>query len=242
MALPRRFVFKITETPLYINLDLQDTDLRGRYVMKRLPKNVWLSIVMLLFACGCMAPQRQPAAKTDYYTLEYVLSGMTQKPASPAVLGIQQFQISPEYNTNKMIYRENQFERNHYHYHKWRANPADLCTYFIARDLEHSKRFKAVFTLDRKVPVTHRLEGVVEEFFEYDTAQGCEAVFSLSVTLLKSAEPDISRRILFQRRYNTRSACRQKNPSALAEAMSLSIKQASAGIISDIYDAVTHMD
>ena len=141
-----------------------------------------------------------------------------------------------------MVYRENRFERNHYHYHKWRANPADLSTYFIARDLEHSKRFKAVFTLDRKLPVTHLVEGVVEEFFEYDTDQGWEAVFSLSITLLKSAEPDVSKRILFQRQYNSRSSCKRKNPRSLAEAMSLSVKNASERIISDIYEAIARMN
>lgn len=203
---------------------------------------VLLSIGVLLSAGGCMAPAPQPAAQTDYYTLEYTLSEMPPRPSVPVVLGIQRFQVTPEYRTSKMIYRENRFERNHYHYHKWRATPADLCTYFIARDLEHSKRFKAVFTLDRKLPLTHRVEGIVEEFFESDTDRGCEAVFSLSVTLLKSAEPDISRRILFQRRYHARSICRQKHPRALAEAMSHSVKQVSEKIISDIYDAVTPMN
>ena len=173
--------------------------------------------------------------RIDYYSLDYDPPGPAGLSPLGAVVGVQRFQVAPLYNTNRIIYRDKQFKRNAYNYHKWRANPGDLVSYFLARDLAESAMFKAVFTLDKKLPVSHTLEGRVDEFFEFDRDNLWEAVLSVSVTLIKEKEPDISKRILMQKKYRVRKPCRQKNPQALAEAMSLAMAAVSKNIKDDLY-------
>jgi hypothetical protein len=75
----------------------------------------------------------------------------------------------------------------------------------------------------------------VDEFFEWDTAKEWKAVLSLAITLMAHNEPDISKRVLFQRAYRTVKPCKEKHPSALARAMSLAMKEISGEILEDIY-------
>lgn len=193
----------------------------------------WMGLILLL-TLSCAIPQKKPARRIDYYTLEYPPPETQTTASVPAALAVRHFQIAPAYNTNKIVYREKEFVRNTYHYHKWRANPAELVAYFLARDLQHSAAFQAVFTPDQSQPVTHFLEGTVDDFFEYDLAQTWEAVLSVSVTLLKAKEPDISKRILLQRHYSVRKPCQRKNPQALASAMSEAMAELSQRIRNDI--------
>ncbi len=60
------------------------------------------------------------------------------------------FQVAPFYNTTNIIYKEASLKRNAYHYHKWQANPGDLVTYFLARDLRETGLFKDIFILSSK--------------------------------------------------------------------------------------------
>jgi hypothetical protein len=53
--------------------------------------------------------------------------------------------------------------------------------------------------------------------------------------LMAPDEPDVTPKILFQKTYRSSKPCRQKNPRALAEAMSLAMSEASAKIIDDVY-------
>jgi ABC-type uncharacterized transport system auxiliary subunit len=76
----------------------------------------------------------------------------------------------------------------------------------------------------------------VDEFLESDTANGCQAVLTLSIVLLAEHEPDIDKQIRFQKTYQISKPCKQKNPMALAEAMSLAMSEASAKIINDVYE------
>jgi hypothetical protein len=49
-------------------------------------------------------------------------------------------------------------------------------------------------------------------------------------------EPDTGKKILFQKTYQMSKPCKQRNPRALAEAMSLALSEASAKIINDVYE------
>lgn len=197
-------------------------------------KPVFRIFMILLIVFGCAVPQKRSARHVDYYTLEYPPPKAAVRAPVPAVLAVHLFQVAPAYNTNKIVYREKEFVRNTYNYHKWRANPAEMVSYFLARDLQQSAVFKAVFTPDQSQPVTHILTGVVDEFFEHDSDQKWDAVLSVSVTLLKAKEPDISRKVVSQKEYHVRKPCEHKNPQALAAAMSLAMAELSQMVLDDI--------
>ncbi|MBU0986879.1 MAG: PqiC family protein [Proteobacteria bacterium] len=188
-------------------------------------------LILLLGGCSNLKPSNY---RIDYYTLEYDAPGF-DFPTLPRVIRVERFQVAPLYNSNRIVYRKIPYARDTYFYHKWRANPGDLVTYFLTRDIRQSTVFKAVNTYETGLASSHIIEGMVDEFFEDDGRESWEAVLSVSITLVANDEPDLGKRVLFQKKYSQREACRQKNPQALAAAMSKAMAGISETIIKDIY-------
>ena len=192
-----------------------------------------LGLIALLLG-GCLSV-KNPYNKIDYYTLEYDAPGISNQHTLPLVVQVERFQVAPVYNTSKIIYRQRPFTRDAYAYHMWRANPGDLVSSFLARDLQRSLVFKAVAAHNTGVLSSHIIRGTVDEFYEHDGQDYWEAVLAVSITLMVNNEPDIANRVLFQKSYSARKACRQKNPQSLAAAMSEAMANISEKIITDIY-------
>jgi len=179
---------------------------------------------------------KQPSNKIEYYSLEYDPPRMSDHPPVSQVIKVSLFSVSPIYNTRKIIYRDDAYKRAAYDYHKWQANPAEFVTYFLARDMQQSGLFKAVATPDNRFPHTFALGGSVDEFLESDLPDGWQADLSLNIILVNEHETDVSKKIIFQKSYHISKPCRQKNPRALAEAMSAAMSEASAQIIHEVYN------
>ena len=195
------------------------------------------TIFLALILAGCLN-LKQPRTKIEYYTLEYDPPAAQKRPPVSSALRIDRFAVSPIYNTNRIIYREGSFRREAYVYYKWRANPGDVVTYFLRRDLQHSGLFKAVVAGDSRLASAYRLEGTVDDFLEWDKKNGWEALLAVSITLIQENEPDITKRILFQKTYTSTQPCHQKNPMALSEAMSTAMSEVSEQIMLDIYSVI----
>jgi ABC-type uncharacterized transport system auxiliary subunit len=178
---------------------------------------------------------KQPKNKIEYYTLEYDPPVAGNHQALPYVIRVQQFSVSPIYNSNQIIYRDQSYKRQAYAYYKWRANPASFVTYFLSRDLKESGLFKAVLHSDGRFSPSYLVEGTVDEFLEMDGDDTWQAVLSISIAFMDENEADISQKILFQNTYHTSKPCRQKNPRALAAAMSAAMSDISGKIINDLY-------
>jgi ABC-type uncharacterized transport system auxiliary subunit len=168
--------------------------------------------------------------------LEYDSPLMGHRQPLSCVIKVNPFSVSPIYNTNRIIYRDSSFKRKAYVYHKWRANPAEVVTYFLRRDMKQSNLFKAVLSRNSRSPSSYMLEGMVDQFLEMNREDGWEALLSVSITFMEENEPDISKKILLQKSYRTRKPCMHKNPRALAQAMSLAMADISQRIIKDIHD------
>ena len=184
---------------------------------------------------GCL-DLKQPRNKVEYYSLEYEPPRMGNHPPVSQAIKVALFSISPIYNTRKIIYRDAAYKRAAYDYHKWQANPAEFVTYFLARDMQQSGLFKAVVTRKSRFPHAYVLEGAVDEFLESDLSDGWQADLSLNIFLVNEQENDVTKKIIFQKSYHISKPCRQKNPRALAEAMSAAMSEASAQIIHDVYN------
>ena len=199
---------------------------------------IFLSGLLFLGINGCVTSP-QPPPKTDYYTLEY--DPVTTDLPGPvqSIIRVERFQVAPFYNTTNIIYKEASFKRNAYHYHKWRANPGDLVTYFLARDLRETGLFNGVFILSSKYPASHIIDGTLDQFYQESIDNSWQAVLSVNITFMADYEPDISKRILFQKEYTSKKQCEQKNPKALAEAMSQAMAEISKAIIKDIHHSLT---
>ncbi len=172
--------------------------------MNRNRKISYLLILFLIFG-GCIS-LKQPSRKIEHYTLEYKSKQFANLQPLPFILRVDRFQVAPPYNTNNIIYKEKEFKRDAYIYRKWKANPGDFFTYFIARDLKESSLFTGVFTLGSKVQSSHVIEGTVDEFFELDGKKHWEAVLSVNITLIADNKKNADKIVLFQKKYNAKEA------------------------------------
>ena len=216
----------------------EDEMSHGRY--GRLLKNH--EEVCVLFLCFCLFINgcvnfREPAKaeKTTFYTLEYDPPAPSHLQPLSAVIRIKRFGVAPTYDTNRIVYREEAFERDAYVYHKWRDNPGEIVTYFLSRDMRESGLFEAVLSPNSSVPASHILEGRVDEFFESDTRDGWEAVLSVSIVLTAVDPVEVGKRSLLQKSYQRREPCGAKTPKALAEAMSHAMSEVSSEITGETY-------
>ncbi len=95
--------------------------------------------------------------------------------------------------------------------------------------------FKAVAPYDSRVEPSLVMEGSVDEFFEWDSEDGWKAVLTVTTVLLAHPEPDVSKRIIFQRTFRAEKPCKKKNVASLSEAMSEAMAEVSAQVIRATY-------
>ena len=194
-----------------------------------------MGITLSLAACLNF---KQPRNKIEYYTLEYTSPFVGDYRPLPYAIRVDQFSVSPIYNSNRIIYRDKSFKRQAYAYYKWRANPGDFVSYFLNRDMKKAGLFKAILSRNSSVPSSYLLEGTVDDFFELDGENDWQAVLSVSIVLMDEQEADISKKILFQKTYHASKPCQRKHPRALAQAMSMAMSEVSGKVIKDIYDYI----
>ena len=163
-------------------------------------KRALVCMLCFILLCGGCLNLKQSRNKVEYYTLEYDPPLFDTRTPLPFVIRVERFNVAPEYNSDRIIYRDKSFKRDSYVYFRWRANPGDLVTSFLSRDIKQSGIFKAVLPYASRLPSSHLLEGSVDQFFEWDSEEKWEAVLSVSITLMAEKEPDISQKVLFQKK------------------------------------------
>ncbi len=206
--------------------------------LKGFPKIYFVSLIAFFLILGGCGGFGGSGTKTDFYTLEYSPLKLAGMNTLPFTINIERFK-SPLYNSDKISYKKNDFQTDEYLYHRWETDPARLVSYFLFRDIKSSGLFKGVFTYEAGFPATYSVSGTVDEFFEDDRGKTWEAALSLDIVLMATNEPDLSKKILFQKKYSTRKVCAEKTPKALAEAMSKAMNELSGQIITDIHNSLS---
>jgi cholesterol transport system auxiliary component len=173
----------------------------------------------------------------NQYMLEYPAPVMARKVKLPAAIKVDLFSVAQAFNTNAMVYQPQPFQSQSYNYSRWRANPGNLVTDYLIRDLRESGLFKAVFGPDSSDKYRFKLEGGVAEFQEVDAPGGWKASLALTVTLLDTDKEELPQRVVFQKNYRVVEPLPEKTPQGLARGMSRAMEQVSARIINDTYEA-----
>lgn len=211
--------------------------MKNRPCFKTTRKYIALLLALAFLPAGCVN-FKQPYNKITYYTLEYAPPEFHDLPRLPAVIRLENFTVSPSYNTDKIIYSDQAFTRSAYVYHKWHANPGKLVGHFLNRDIDRSGLFTAVLSSADRFKSHFILTGSVDEFYELDEADKWKAVLTASVTLHAANEPDVSRQILFQKTFTIAKICEQRHPQALSKAMSQAMAIISQDIITTVYKTI----
>lgn len=195
-----------------------------------------LFLIIQFVLIGACLSLKQASPKIEYYTLDYAPTRMIGFSELPLAVKVGRFTAAPLYNTNRIIYQDQVFKRDAYIYHRWRVQPKDMLTHLLTRDFRSSGLFKAVLSCDNHLSSSYILDGNVDEFLEIDTEKKWEAILTISVMLIQEDNPDNGINLLFQKIYQNKTTCSHKNPTALAEAMSLNMSVISREMIKDIYD------
>lgn len=200
-------------------------------------ERVWILTVaataFLLSGCLSAPPVGD---SVHFYILEYDPPPIAPGEPLPYTIRIAGLKVAPTYESRLIVYREGEYKRDAYVYHKWRDRPGEMVLHLLLRDFRQSNLFQAVLGPDSRLPASYLLEGSLEAFYELDQPQGWYAVLELDMVLAAETEEPGAGHILFQRHYGAREPCHAKHPRALAEAMSRALSSVSAAIIKDVHE------
>jgi len=189
-------------------------------------------LLFLLLWCGC----GKPPMLVQKYLLDYPAPPVKAAPLADS-LKVEPFAVAQAFNTTAMVYRTGPYKSETYNYSRWRVTPGYLVADYLMRDLRNSRIFKAVLATDSPTKARFALEGGVEEMQEVDQGEIWQASLALNITLLDSSEKEITKRVVFQKKYQAAEPLTEKTPGGLAQAMSRAMERLSAQIITDIYQA-----
>ncbi len=187
----------------------------------------------MLWIWGCGGPP----AMVNKYMFEYPSPVFKVKAPVDESLKVELFSVAQAYNSTAMVYRPNPYTQKAYSYNRWQVNPGYLVTDFLVRDLRNSHLFKAVFPHTSGGRSRFVLEGGVEEIEELDEADGWKAALSLNITLMDMNEEEITKRVVFQKNFQTQELMVEKTPQGLAQAMSRAMENLSQQIVAEVHQA-----
>lgn len=200
-----------------------------------------LLLALLLAGAACLAAGcggGQPGAQSIFYSLDYAAPRAEAPRTLDLALRVSRFSAAPGFNSTEMFYGPDRLSLTAYNYDRWLVPPGDMVSDFLARDLRDSGRFKVVFTYHEPQATRFVLQGGVRRFQELDQGGGASALLEISATLLDTRETDVTKRVLFQRRYQASAAMAAKNARGLAEAMGKAMAEISAKITAEVYAAL----
>lgn len=207
-----------------------------RFVLRRISQYSSFGFAAVLCFIGTMVgcANIQPT-RIDYYTFHYdpPLAFRDQSHENH-ILQVERFGVSPSYHTTKFVYAEGKFLRNTYTSHQWRAMPQDLIAYYLARDIRASGVFQAVAGPESRLPADRVLSGTVDEFYDTEGPSGCKAVLGVTIALLEASQPDVSKRVMFQKTYRQEVPAPERSASSIAAAMSEAMQAVSKSVIEDL--------
>lgn len=198
----------------------------------------FLTLLMFsLFLSGCL-PGAKPPYLVELYTLDYphpFMDGVTLD--QPIKVG--RFSVAQSYNSAAMFYKTEPHKVAARVYHKWRINPGDMVTDYLLRDFRGSGLFPAVFSYRDPEGTRFIVDGGVEELLQSREGDGWKAVLSLQVTLLDTGQTDITKRLVFQKRYRVAERIPDGSPESFASGASGAMAGLSEEIMRDVYKALT---
>jgi len=205
--------------------------MRGKYL--------FIAILIFLLA-GCVGGRI--VSMTEYYMLDYASPDIKESTPLNNFLKVERFSVGQIFNSNAMLYRTGSFNLTSFPNDRWRVNPGDLVTDSLIRDIRHSGIFRGVFSYRDTEGSRFVLEGNVTEFLEVEEKGSAKGLLTVYITLLDLNQTEITRKVVFQKRYSQAAECEEKGPRGMAQGLSKSMEQLSGQIISDVYRAVKSLD
>jgi ABC-type uncharacterized transport system auxiliary subunit len=194
---------------------------------------LWFVLILL---SGCSMGGKRNVV-TRQYILEYSPAAPESLSRIDELIKVDRFFVAQAYNTPSMIYQEAPFQQSTDPYNSWRANPAEMVSDYLLRDLRQAGIFRGVLPYQSTDYTRFVLEGRVEQFFQLTEKEGSKAVLDVYVTLLDQAQKNLVERVIFQRDYRYAESLEDQSPKSFAQGMSRAMEKLSRQVAIDLYHA-----
>ncbi|HOV90514.1 MAG TPA: ABC-type transport auxiliary lipoprotein family protein [Syntrophorhabdaceae bacterium] len=195
---------------------------------------VSLAILLPLIISGCLSMKR-----TQYYVEQFVLDYKLPKKdygnTIDTSVKFSRFSVAQVYNNNRMNYKMNHYKIDAYNNSRWRVNPGDLVGDYLLRDLRDSNIISVVLSYRNPENTRFAIEGGIEEFVEVFEEGRHYAVLWIDLIIVDTLESEITKKIIFHKKYQAKEPLQDHSAPAFAKAMSISVAKVSEEFIKDIY-------
>jgi len=193
-------------------------------------------VIAALFLAGCVAGGKAPII-IDQYIFEYPSPAFEGLSPLNEVVSVGRFAVAQAFNTPMMVYRTKPFEYYVDYYNRWRVNPGDMVTDYLLRDIKRTGLFKAVFSYRDAEDVHFSIQGSVEDFLQAREKGTHQARLTVYISLLDMTQKDVTRKVVFQKRYHYIQPLEDDTAASFARGMSQAMGAVSKEAIKDIYTA-----
>lgn len=173
----------------------------------------------------------KPRPEVRHYTLTLTVP---EVPSTRTVsLVVRSISARDPYDQERIVYRSSPYASDFYNYHRWASPPGEQVTTWTRRYLRGSGLFAQVFP-SSDAAADFVLDGVVQQFEEVDKTNTWEAATSIDFWLVRAGD----RTPVWFQSYSATQQAAKRNPEAIAEAMSRSLENILARLVTDLTPVV----
>jgi len=173
----------------------------------------------------------KPRPEVRHYTLTLTVP---EVPSTRTVsLVVRSISARDPYDQERIAYRSSPYAFDFYNYHRWASPPGEQVTTWTRRYLRGSGLFAQVFP-SSDAAADFVLDGVVQQFEEVDKTNTWEAATSIDFWLVRAGD----RTPVWFQSYSATQQAAKRNPEAIAEAMSRSLENILARLVTDLTPVV----
>ncbi|MCX5809601.1 MAG: ABC-type transport auxiliary lipoprotein family protein [Proteobacteria bacterium] len=191
-------------------------------------------IAIVFIVAGCFGRSKAPHL-VEQYSLEYAPPTVESLVRIGESIKVERFPVAQSFNSQAMVYRAQPYKLAAYNYNRWRVNPGDMVTDYLTRDLRAANVFPAVFSYRDIEGTRFIVEGGVEEFLETMEKDNLKAVLKTNVSFIDGSQKELTKRVVFQKRYHFEESLKEHSPDEFARGMSVNMQRFSEQVIKDIY-------
>jgi len=177
-----------------------------------------MALLILLLSCLFCLNTCSAVPENHYFTMSYVLLPLKGEVAKKplATVRIRQLDITPAYDTEKIVYRYSPYEFQYYNYMLWAVKPQKMVTDMLIRHLQHSRLFANVSLDYGDHRPDYEISGMIHSIEELDSGDEWFAhlAFSLRMTRFRGEN------VVWSHDVNVKKQVYNKSPVYVVKALS----------------------
>lgn len=186
--------------------------------------------ILVVASCGTVP-------EIHYYMIDSATETFkVDNPKFNKILGVDKFKSEVLYESDRIVYRESQYEVKFYNYHRWITPPADIVTEKVIEQIAASGLFRQVVPFPHICNVDYLIRGTVKAFEEVDEQDSWYGLVRLKVEFIDMK----SNSILWQDIISKKIKVDAKKPVQLVKAIDVSLTECIHSVIPYLEQKLAH--